>query len=218
MTSFSEMCFFFSSAFCTFSPVDDDIPSGQFAHWCFDKPKIRPKDFILDCAEHWHCVAKLCKVFLHWTQHIISAEKNAKIWLDQARCSRVVWWVNSTLGRIFWLHHIYFWNTLHGRNSSLINGLSLPSCIACVFTADEMDLKKILWQKVKLPHGKFLLNLVIDPWMWTCFGDYRTIWHQDNLAPRTIWHRGQFGTGQFGTADNLAPRTIWHHGQFGTAM
>ena len=48
--------------------------------------------------------------------------------------------------------------------------------------------------------------------------DYRTIWHQDNLAPRTIWHRGQFGTGQFGTADNLAPRTIWHHGQFGTVM
>ena len=40
------------------------------------------------------------------------------------------------------------------------------------------------------------------------------IWHQeckaDNLAPRTIWHRGQFGTvmknGQFGTADNLAPQ------------
>ena len=24
--------------------------------------------------------------------------------------------------------------------------------------------------------------------------------------------------GQFGTADNLAPRTIWHHGQFGTAI
>ena len=52
----------------------------------------------------------------------------------------------------------------------------------------------------------------------------------DNLAPRTIWHLGQFGTednfapGQFGTKsvkeDNLAPRTIWHQeckiGQFGT--
>ena len=35
-----------------------------------------------------------------------------------------------------------------------------------------MDLKKILRQKVKLPHGKFLLNLVIDPWMWTCFGEH----------------------------------------------
>ena len=48
------------------------------------------------------------------------------------------------------------------------------------------------------------------------------------MAPRTIWHLGQFGTamkkGQFGTKsvkeDNLAPRTIWHQeckiGQFGT--
>ena len=25
------------------------------------------------------------------------------------------------------------------------------------------------------------------------------------LAPRTMWHRGQFGT-----TDNLAPRTCWH--------
>ena len=47
----------------------------------------------------------------------------------------------------------------------------------------------------------------------------------------TTWHRGQFGTGQFGTTDdlalyNLALRTIWHSdvkwtiwysGQFGTA-
>ena len=48
----------------------------------------------------------------------------------------------------------------------------------------------------------------------------------DNLAPRTIWHLGQFGTednlapGQFGTKsvkeDNLAPRTIWHRNEKGT--
>ena len=38
------------------------------------------------------------------------------------------------------------------------------------------------------------------PHYHTYWYDYRTIWHQDNLAPRTIWHRGQFGT-----TENLAP-------------
>ena len=33
--------------------------------------------------------------------------------------------------------------------------------------------------------------------------DYKTIWHQDNLAPGQFGTR-QFDTGQFGT------RTIWH--------
>ena len=40
--------------------------------------------------------------------------------------------------------------------------------IHCQWNGSE----KILQQKVKLPHGKFLLNLVIDPWMWTCFGEH----------------------------------------------
>ena len=40
----------------------------------------------------------------------------------------------------------------------------------------------------------------------------------DNLAPWTIWYRGQFGTGQFGT--KIIKRTIWQQdnksGQLGT--
>ena len=38
----------------------------------------------------------------------------------------------------------------------------------------------------------------------------RTIWHQDNLAPNNLAPRTIWHCGQFGTADNLAPRTIWH--------
>ena len=41
----------------------------------------------------------------------------------------------------------------------------------------------------------------------------RTIWHQDNLTPRTIWHRPCWRTIWHQdnlTPDNLTPRTIWH--------
>ena len=62
----------------------------------------------------------------------------------------------------------------------------------------------------------YLVGLVMNV---TCFNGWGTIWHQDNLTPRTIWHRtiwhrGQFDTGQFDTmgkngqfdtADNLTP-------------
>ena len=49
---------------------------------------------------------------------------------------------------------------------------------------------------------------------------------EDNLTPRTIWHRGQFDTimasrtiwHHEGKEDNLTPRTIWHRGQFDTIM
>ena len=58
----------------------------------------------------------------------------------------------------------------------------------------------------------------------------RTIWHrpckEDNLTPRTIWHRGQFDTIMQNRTiwhrpcreDNLTPRTIWHLGQFDTII
>ena len=64
----------------------------------------------------------------------------------------------------------------------------------------------------------------LAPWTNFHFGQFgtRTSWHRNvkednlatnvNLAPRTIWHLGRFGT-----LDNLAPRPIWQKGQFGTA-
>ena len=81
----------------------------------------------------------------------------------------------------------------------------------------------ILWQ--------FLSTLALGGYFWLLLATFGNFWWLgDNLAPRTIWHLGQFGTednlapGQFGTKsvkeDNLAPRTIWHQeckiGQFGT--
>ena len=46
--------------------------------------------------------------------------------------------------------------------------------------------------------------------------DWHYQWLGDNLAPRTIWHLRQFGTGAIWHRDEK--RTIWHLGQFGTAM
>ena len=80
-------------------------------------------------------------------------------------------------------------------------------------TADNLAPQTIWHCSVKWTiwhHGQFRTTDNFAPWtIW-----HRTIWH------RTIWHRSLKveNLAPQCKMDNLALRTIWHHGKFGTLM